>query len=98
MINSSEQKAAELYNQIDNLFVNTGLFQKVAINDRINYVGKGGIFRIDYDSTLGFIIQYTDDLWKAKRNVYVNSNPYPLSFGPDMLEVISQDILKKLNS
>ena len=92
MIDFTEDKVAEFYCQIDNLFLKMGLFKKVVINDRVNYVYKNHFYRIDYYSTLGFIIQYTDSFSKANRNIYEDSVPYPISLGSKLIETIQQDI------
>lgn len=84
-----------LYRRLDEMFMELGIFRKITVNDRTNYVFQDRYFRIDYMREWGFALQYTDGAESAKRNRYETGGIYPAALGEKVVAGMKKELLKK---
>ena len=94
MTDPDKKTVETIYNQIDTFFMSLGKFKKFIINDKANYLYKDHFYRINFVSSIGFIIEYAGDFQDAIRNVYEDGDTFPLSLGENLLDVLKEYITK----
>ena len=83
----------QISQQMGQVFLSLG-FQKTIINDKINYEYKGSYRRIDYNSSIGLIIEFAETLEEAEKNVYEDDETYPLSLGDELFDFFKKDVIR----
>ncbi|NMC56793.1 MAG: hypothetical protein GYA50_06200 [Eubacteriaceae bacterium] len=74
----------KILNEIKSLFLRLG-FQKIEVNDVINYV-YGNTYCIPHClQRLGFLIEYADSLEEAQKNWYEDGDSFPLEMGEEAI-------------
>ena len=84
----------DLLEKIEELFINLG-FKKITINEKDFFTYKDSYYKVTNVKDLNaFVIESAESIEDVKKNVFEDSDIYPISMGENLIEKLKEDLVK----